>query len=128
MPKPLTTADRKLGRDLRAQLRAFLKLPGVTKADLAAKLELSDQGLEDLLTRGRVPGIRTLALAVHCCGIRLRYGGTGCVIEKRSLDKVAPEEQLVFPFVLSTTDSEITMRVGPTSERSVTLNVTVKRA
>lgn len=128
MPKPLTSADRRFGKDLRDQLRALLKLPGATKADLASKLELSDQGLEDLLTKGRVSGIRTVALAVDRCGIRLRYRGTGCVIEKRSSDMSPHHEQLVFPFVLSTTDADVSMRVGPTSDRSITLNVTLKKA
>jgi len=128
MPKPHTPADRAFLRDLRAQLRALLDVPGARKRDIAAKLELSGQGLDDLVKRGRVPSMRTIALAVDRYGVRLRYKGTSCVVERR-IEEASPDAaQLEFPFMLSAPEGNVTLRVGPTSDKSVTINVMLKHA
>src|SRR5713226_4823567 len=117
MPKPLTPADKRLRKDLRDQLRLFLSVPGMNKAELAKRLELTTQGVKDLLKQGRVSGIRTLALAVDRCGVRLRYAGTRCVIEKVPIENGPTEKQLELPFIVSTPDPNVAFRLGPLSEK-----------
>lgn len=128
MPKPLTPADRRLREDLRTQLRLFLRVPGMTKAELAKRLELSTQGVEDLLNEGRVSGIRTLALAVDRCGVRLRYPGTDCLIGRVPRGTGSMEKQMELPFIVSSPDPNVGFRVGSLSDKSITVNLTLRKA
>ncbi len=126
MPKH-TNADKRLGAEFRRQLRALLSRPENSKKVVAAKLKLTGQALDDLLHKGTVPTLRTVALAVDTYGFSFRYPQTICVIERRAGEPGEDTRQLVLPFVLTAPGINSSIRIGPSSASTIQFEIRVKQ-
>lgn len=129
MPKKHTAADEAFISEFAAQLKdAYENRPNpISRAAFAKSIGVNSSGLQELLEGVRMPGVPTLALAVHHYNLDLNYEGTRFRAESSSLTRVE-YEQLAFPFVLSSLDPRISLKVASATESTITVGVRIKRA
>src|SRR2546430_2022615 len=78
MPKKHTAADEAFISKFAAQLRNAYenRSNDISRADFAKSIGINSSSLKELLDGIRMPGVPTLALAVHHYNLDLDYAGT----------------------------------------------------
>jgi len=128
MPKKHNAADEAFISRFAAQLnQAYENRPKeMSRGTFAKSIGINSSSLQELLDGIRMPGVPTLALAVHHYDLDLVYENTRFRAEANALE---PREykQLTFPFVLSSLDPHISLRVASVTDSTITLGVRVKQ-
>jgi hypothetical protein len=130
MPKKHTTEDEAFIAQFSEQLRAAYEAAqrkGTTRLQFAQSLDVGSSGLQDYLDAKRMPTVRSLALAVHHYDIDVSYQGTAFRARRASLATQDQDDQMTFPFVLSSLDPRVALKLGPATENTITLGLAIKR-
>jgi len=130
MPKKHTNEDEAFIAQFSRQLNAAYdqaRLNGTTRAQFARSLDVGSSGLQDFFDGKSMPTVRSLALAVHHYDIDIIYQGTQFRACKTELVAREKDQQLTFPFVLSSLDPRVALRLGAVTENTLTLGLEIKR-
>jgi hypothetical protein len=128
MPKKHNSADEDFISQFAAQLKQAYENRSreISREAFAKSIGINSSSLQALLDGIRMPGVPTLALAVHHYDLDLAYEGTRFRMEA---DSIQPREfkQLTFPFVLSSLDPRISLKVASATDSTITLGVRIKQ-